>query len=131
MAARDSSTAGFGSSGSALVAVDDQRAALAAVLVLQEMGLTVDIAADRESALAWVKMARYAAIVSDGHSPERLTDFALRVRAASPATEIILLAPFPGHPTLVELGAHVLQPPVNVNALVQRLRLLANGPPSR
>jgi len=121
----DSTRGRFGSRGSALVALDDQRAALAAVLVLQEMGLTVDIAADRDSALAWVRMARYAAVVCDGDSPERLTDFALKVRAASPATQIILLARFGAHPTLEELGAHVLRPPINVNALVDRLRLLA------
>ncbi|MFQ5421812.1 MAG: hypothetical protein ACE5EY_15785, partial [Anaerolineae bacterium] len=43
----------FGRYGSALVALDDERTALAAVLVLQEMGLTVDIAADRDSAFQW------------------------------------------------------------------------------
>ena len=125
MAGGSAPGAGFGSSGSALVALDDQHAALAAVLVLQEMGLTVDIAADRDSALAWIRMARYAAVVCGGDSPERLTDFALKVKAASPYTQITLLAHFGPHETLEELGVQVLKPPLNVNALVDRLRSLA------
>ena len=115
---------GSSSTGSALVALADQRAALAAVLVLQEMGLTVDIASDRDAALAWVRMARYA-VVCDGDSPEGVTDFALKVRAASPSTQIILLAHFGAHETLDELGVHIMKPPVNVNALVAHLRTLS------
>ena len=125
MAGRGSSSTGFSSTGSALVALADQRAALAAVLVLQEMGLTVDIASDRDAALAWVRMARYAAVLCDGDSPEGVTDFALKVRAASPSTQIILLAHFGAHETLDEPGVHIMKPPVNVNALVAHLRTLA------
>ena len=95
------------------------------MLVLQEMGLTVDIAADRDAALAWIRMARYAAVICGGDSPERLTDFALKVKAASPYTQITVLAHFGAHETLEELDVQVLKPPVNVNALVDRLRLLA------
>lgn len=116
--------AGFGTSGSALVALDDQRTALAAVLVLQEMGLTVDIAGDRDAALAWIRMARYAAVVCGGDTPEQLTNFALKVRAASPQTQIIMFAHFGPHETLTELGVQLLRPPVNVNTLVERLRPL-------
>jgi hypothetical protein len=38
----------FGMHGSALVVLEDERAALAALLVLQEIGLAVDIAVDRD-----------------------------------------------------------------------------------
>src|SRR5262245_21501851 len=45
--------------GSALVLVEDQRSALAAVLILQEMGYSVDIAVQPEAALEWIRLARY------------------------------------------------------------------------
>ena len=117
--------AGFGTNGSALVALDDQRTALAAVLVLQEMGLTVDIAGDRDAALTWIRMARYAAVVCGGGTPEQLTNFALKVRAASPRTQIIMFAHFGPNETLTELGVQLLRPPVNVNTLVERFKPLA------
>jgi hypothetical protein len=53
----------MGRLGSALVVLDDERAVLAATLVLQEMGLTVDVANDREAALDWIVRAHYALVV--------------------------------------------------------------------
>ena len=47
----------FGSHGSALVAIDDERTALAAVLVLQEMVSSVDVAADLDAAPEWAVRA--------------------------------------------------------------------------
>jgi DNA-binding response OmpR family regulator len=117
--------AGYGTAGSALVVLDDQRTALASVLVLQEMGLTVDVAADRDAALAWVRMARYAVIVCGGGTTEQLVEFALKVRAASPATRILMLGNFGPQPALTGIDVHILRPPVNVNALVEQLRPLA------
>jgi len=98
--------------------------ALASVLILQEMGLTVDIAADRDAALAWVRMARYAAVICGGNDATQLTDFALKVRAASPYTQIFVVAQVAPGP-LAALGVELLRPPLNVNALVDRLRPLA------
>lgn len=115
----------YGTSGSALVVLDDQRSALSTVLVLQEMGLTVDVAADLGAATAWARMARYAVIVCGGASVEDLVAFALRVRASSPLTQILLLGHAGPIAELDGLGVQVLQPPVNVNALVDRLRPLA------
>lgn len=117
--------AGYGTTGSALVVLEDQRTALASVLVLQEMGLTVDVAADRDAALAWVRMARYAVIVCGGGHADQLVNFALRIRAAAPRTHILVLGQLGTHPALRKIDAHVLQPPVNVNALVEQLRPLA------
>ena len=121
----NSAEPGYGTTGGALVVLDDQRAALSTVLVLQEMGLTVDVAADRDAALAWARMARYAVIVCGGASIEELVEFSLKVRASSPLTQILLLGHFGAMPELADLDVHVLQPPVNVNALMERLRPLA------
>ena len=121
----NSTEPGYGTTGSALVLLDDQGAALSIVLVLQEMGLTVDVAADRDAAVAWARMARYAVIVCGGAGIEELLDFALKVRVTSPLTQILLLGHFGAMPELAALDVHVLQPPVNVNTLVDRLRPLA------
>ena len=121
----NSTEPGYGTTGSALVLLDDQRAALSIVLVLQEMGLTVDVAADRDAAVAWARMARYAVIVCGGAGIEELLDFALKVRVTSPLTQILLLGHFGAMPELAALDVHVLQPPANVNTLVDRLRPLA------
>ena len=116
---------GYGTSGSALVFLDDQRAALSTVLVLQEMTLTIDVASDRNATLAWARMARYAVIVCGGASIEDLVEFALKVRASAPLTGILVPGHFGAMPEFADLDIHVLQSPVNVNALVERLRLPA------
>ena len=108
--------------GSALVVLDDERAVLAASLVLQEVGLTVDVASDREAALDWIARAHYALVVCGGREQETITRFVIRVRYEAPHTRVILLAePELMHDSLEELGIEVLQAPVNVNSLVQRL----------
>jgi DNA-binding NtrC family response regulator len=108
--------------GSALVVLDDERAVLAATLVLQEMGLTVDVANDREAALDWIVRAHYALVVCGGREQEQITRFVISVRYEAPHTRVILLAePELVHDSLEELGIEVLQAPVNVNTLVQRL----------
>lgn len=112
----------MGRRGSALVVLDDERAVLATTLVLQEMGLTVDVANDREAALEWVIRAHYALVVCGGRDQETITRFVISVRYESPHTRVILLAePELMHDSLEELGIEVLQAPVNVNSLVQRL----------
>ena len=121
----NSTEPGYGTTGSALAFLDDQRAALSTVLVLQEMGLTIDVAADRDAALAWARMARYTVIVCGGVSIEDLVEFALKVRASAPLTQILVLGHFGPMPELADLDIHVLPSPVNVNALVERLRPLA------
>ena len=116
----------FGTRGSALVMIDDHRAALATVLVLQEMGMSVDIAGDPASALAWSKMANYAVIVygggtllpGNGHWDE----FARGLRVASPRSRILQLGL--GNSVASSLSAlniDVLSPPLNVNRLVEHL----------
>ncbi len=108
--------------GSALVVLDDERAVLATSLVLQEMGLTVDVASDREAALDWIVRARYALVVCGGREQEMITQFVIQIRYEAPHTRVILLAePELMHDSLEELGIEVLQAPVNVNSLVQRL----------
>lgn len=115
---------GFGTTGSALVMVEDERSALAAVLILQEMGLAVDVATDHEAALSWVRLARYRVVVAG--TKDGAAELALRLRYAAPRAQVIMLAsassPADG---LDELGVDVLRPPVNVNALIERLMPLS------
>jgi DNA-binding response OmpR family regulator len=108
-----------GMRGSALVLVEDQRSALAAVLVLQEMGFSVDIASQPEGALSWVQHARYEWIVcSGGGEHSRSADFAQRLRFAAPQARILLVD---GPVDLLEsLAVEVLRPPVDVNMLMDR-----------
>ena len=113
---------GFGTHGSALVAIEDERAALAAVLVLQEMGLTVDIAADHEAALEWAVRARYEVVICGGAQHTRTSEFVVRLRYSAPETRVILLAePGTTPEGLDDLGVEVLPSPVDVNMLVERL----------
>ena len=113
---------GFGRYGSALVVLDDDRAALATVLVLQEMCLTVDIAADREAALQWAARASYTVVVCGGQEQTQISEFVIHLRYSAPHTRVILLAE-PGfvHDGLDAIGVEVLPSPVDVNMLVERL----------
>ena len=91
--------------GSALVVLDDQRAALATVLVLQEMGLTVDVA------------------ICDGADEPQSRDFLIRLHRAAPRTRVLWLAPPDVEPDgLEEIGVELLRGPFDVNRLVERLR---------
>lgn len=113
----------FGMHGSALVALDDERAALATVLVLQEMGLAVDIAVDRDRSVEWAKQAGYTYVVcGDDNDEAGVKDFAAKIRFAIPQTRVLLLAgPDFDQGGLEAIGVEVLPSPVDVNALVERL----------
>lgn len=108
--------------GSALVALDDERAIHATTLVLQEMGLTVDVACDLPSALEWVEAADYELLVCAARVRGSALDFARRVRYLARETRILMFAE-PGFDSagLAELGVEVLHAPVDVNRLVARV----------
>ena len=110
-----------GSRGSALVLVEDQRSALASVLLLQEMGFSVDVSAQPDAALSWIRLARYEWIVCSGGDRTSSPDFLLRLRYATPLARILVLGgsdvPADG---LDALGVEVLHGHVDVNALVSR-----------
>lgn len=113
----------FGMHGSALVALDDERAALATVLVLQEMGLAVDIAVDRDRSVEWARQAGYSYVVCGGEDDEAgVKDFAAKMRFAVPQTRVLLLAGSDFDSSGLEaIGVEVLPSPVEVNSLVERL----------
>ena len=91
------------------------------MLILQELGLTVDLAADVESAVDWVGQARYDLIVVAGAIPH-LATVALRLRHAAPRARIVLLADTEQPPDGLEhLRVEVLRPPLDVNALMEHL----------
>jgi DNA-binding response OmpR family regulator len=108
--------------GSALVALDDERAMFATTLVMQEMGLTVDLASDLDSALQWVEAADYAVLVCPGRAGSSVLEFGQRVRYLARETRLFVFAERGFDETgLEDLGAEVLHAPVDVNALVARL----------
>ena len=112
----------FGRYGSALVAVEDERAALASVLVLQEMGFSVDIARDHAAALAWAGRATYAVVICGTGDAQRSTQFAIRIRFCAPQTRVLLLTdPAVAPEALDEIGIELLAAPIDVNMLVERL----------
>jgi DNA-binding response OmpR family regulator len=111
--------------GSALVALDDGRALFATTLVLQEMGLTVDLASDLESALEWIEAASYEVVVCAGRVDSDVAHFVRAVRYLSRDTEVLVFAEAGlTEDDLRSTGATVLQAPVDVNRLVARLRPL-------
>lgn len=111
--------------GSALVALDDGRALFATTLVLQEMGLTVDLAPDLDSALQWIEAACYEVVVCAGRVDSDVANFVRAARYLSRDTEVLVFAE-PGfdEAELAATGATVLRAPVDVNRLVARLRPL-------
>ncbi len=112
----------FGMHGSALVAIEDEHVTLATVLVLQEMGLAVDIVVDRERSVDWAVKARYSYVVCGGEDEAAVTDYAIRMRHAVPDTRVIMIAgPNFDQTNLESIGVEVLVAPVDVNALVDRL----------
>ena len=112
---------GLSTCGSALVCLSDPRAELATMLILQELGLGVDLATDPESAIRWVRQARYELLVIGG-ADVPLRTVALRLRHASSDARIVVIGderdPLEG---LATLDIEVLQPPVDVNALMRGL----------
>ena len=115
------STPRTGNRGSALVLVEDQRSALASVLLLQEMGFSVDVSAQPDAALSWIRLARYEWIVCSGGDRTSSPDFLLRLRYTTPRARILVIGgssvPADG---LDALGIEVLHGQVNVNTLVSR-----------
>lgn len=108
--------------GSALVVLDDERAMFATTLVLQEMGLTVDLATDLDSALQWVEAADYAVVVCPGRVDTSVLDFGKHVRYLARETRVFVFAERGFDESgLREIGAEVFRAPVDVNALVSRL----------
>lgn len=105
--------------GSALVALDDDRAALASKLVLQEAGLTVDVTRSLEDAIGWLEAAHYEIVIAAGRAGEDSADFAIRARYLSRDTRVILLAEagFDDAP-MADLGVEVLAAPIDVNGLM-------------
>ncbi|MSP22003.1 MAG: hypothetical protein EXR66_03120 [Dehalococcoidia bacterium] len=108
--------------GSALVAIDDVRATHATTLVLQEMGLTVDVVADLPSALDWVEAADYELVVCAARVRAASMDFARRLRYFTNDTRLLMFAEagFDGA-GFEELGVEVLAAPVDVNRLIERV----------
>lgn len=120
-AAHDAPRSGRGLSarGSALVCLTDPRAELATMLILQELGLSVDLATDPESAIGWARQARYELIIVGGAAVP-LRTVALRLRHAAPDSRIVVLADDREPPDgLAPLDIEVLQPPLDVNALMR------------
>ncbi|MDA0257050.1 MAG: hypothetical protein O3C25_04830 [Chloroflexi bacterium] len=111
-----------GRAGSALVILNDYRAALATTLLLQELDFAVDVAVDEEAVLNWVTQARYDLLLC-GPGPDRRPEaLAMRLRRATPAARIVMLAPEGSTPAdLRPLGIEVLFPPITVNLLMDRL----------
>jgi hypothetical protein len=63
----------MGMHGSALVAIEDEHAALATVLVLQEIGLVVDIVVDRDRSVEWAAKANYSYLICGGDDTTDVT----------------------------------------------------------
>ncbi len=103
---------------SGLVIMTDARAAVAATLILQEMGLTVDVGAEPEYALRWLRKARYDVVVAGG-AGVGVSAFASRLRDAAPRSRIVILPEPEMNPDdAVRLEVEILEPPVDVNQLV-------------
>lgn len=112
----------LGAYGSALVALDDERAVHATTLVLQEMGLTVDVVADLPAALDWVEAAEYELVVCAGRVRASSLDFARRVRYLARETRLLMFAePGLDRAGLEALGVELLDAPVDVNRLVAQV----------
>lgn len=105
---------------SGLVIMSDPRPAVATTLILQEMGLTVDLGAEPDYALRWLRQARYDVVVVGGPGVGVLS-FATRLRDAAPRSRI-LVVPEPGMrpEDAARIHVEVLTPPVDVNQLVSR-----------
>ncbi|MEX1022546.1 MAG: hypothetical protein WD058_05310 [Dehalococcoidia bacterium] len=105
---------------SALVVIADPKNAVAVTLVLQEMGLTVDLGSEPVYALRWLRRARYDVIVVGGPGVSTL-EFAARLRETAAEARIILVTEQDLPPgDLDALGVETLGLPFDVNALVGR-----------
>ena len=103
--------------GAALVLIGDDRAALQAVLLLQEFGIAVDIAEDEAAVLTWARRARYQLVICGGAPRHDL--LAMRLLRVAPRARIAYLsreAAPRGFPTM---GIATLSLPLDVNAFVE------------
>ena len=116
----DDSFSRFDSDGRALVVIGENRVALATVLVLQELNLSVDIALDAESAVTWSHRGAYDLIVC-GPGGDGAADLAMRFRVSAPGARIFLLTDTEDADSeLWMLGVELISPPLDVNTLVSR-----------
>lgn len=114
---------GFGTRGNALVVVEDSRAAFAAVLILQELGMAVDVVSDLQDATGWLRAAHYAVVVCGAAGGQSVEMVALQVRYHAATTRVLVLAQQDTPPNhLSQLGVEVLRAPLSVNDLMERLR---------
>ena len=105
--------------GAALVYLSDDRAALQAVLMLQEFGLTVDLVDDAGSALTWATRAHYSLLVCGGDFSHHL--LAYRARRAAPDTHVLLMSRLPARASLTSAGVELFPLPLDVNAFASKL----------
>lgn len=114
---------GLARRGSALVLAPEGRHARACVLVLQELDLAVDHVPDTVTALRWLRRARYDLVLCDA-PPAGPATLGFRLRRAAPQARILMLAT-PDTALaddLAALGVEALAQPLDVNALMARLR---------
>ena len=103
---------------SGLVIMTNARAAVATTLILQEMGLTVDVGAEPEYALRWLRQARYDVVVAGGPGVG-VAAFAANLRDAAPESRIVIVPEPEMNPDDAGiLQVEILEPPVDVNQLV-------------
>lgn len=108
--------------GSALVYLDDDRAALQVVLMLQEFGLTVDLVGDSSSALTWATHAHYSLVICGGDFSHHL--LAYQARRASPETDVLLMSRLPARVSVTNAGVELFPLPLDVNAFASKLNAL-------
>ncbi|MGE3960698.1 MAG: hypothetical protein AB7F65_03350 [Dehalococcoidia bacterium] len=103
---------------SGLVIMSNARAAVATTLILQEMGLSVDVGAEPEYALRWLQQARYDVVVAGGPGVG-VASYAARLRDAAPTSRVVIVPePEMDPDDAVQLQVEILEPPVDVNQLV-------------
>ena len=108
--------------GAALVYLDDDRAALQVVLILQEFGLAVDIVGDSSSALTWATHAHYSLVICGGDFSHHL--LAYRAQRAAPESQVLLMSRLPARASLTSAGVELFPLPLDVNAFASKLHSL-------
>jgi len=108
--------------GAALVHLDDDRAALQVVLLLQEFGLAVDVVDDAAAALEWAERAHYALMICGGDFSHHLV--AYRAQRAAPETQVLLMSRYPARASLTRVGVELFALPLDVNAFAAKLHQL-------
>jgi hypothetical protein len=106
--------------GSALVLLGDDRAALKTVLLLQEFGITVDLAEDEAAALGWARRADYQLIVCGGAAKHDL--LAIRLHRAAPRARVVYLSRETAPRSFEVVGIETFRLPLDVNEFVEFAR---------